>query len=241
MENNNNMKNNNVRRIPTKGTKNMNVKMNKGGFVEGVKEFMEKDIRKYIIIFGVISVVLFVLSFFSVISGYNNGEIELPTEVMSFSNQIIQLAIIEVLILIIGITPVVPIPVLGVIQMTAITQDMILRHILGLSLYPTLFLGGLVQAVSVALYTAAGFYHWKLANVKNKFDNKTSDFTFRDVRIAYYEAKKDNQKAEELKQKKVQEKIDNQKYNIDIPYLKILSVGMLSFVIGVVGIIITKI
>ncbi len=241
MEKKVNSQNKKVNKNSTKKSVNLKLEMNKKNIIEEFKSFYTKNLKKLNIIMTIICIILYVGSFITNMMAVS-GEVTLNSQVapQSLKDQIEYMFFLDLIVVIAGITPYFYISIFGVSQAILIVNDMVLRHIYGISMTSTLFIGGFVQILGIAYCVAAGLYMCNLSTKKNKYYHQ-SDFNFSDIKRHVYEIKKDEKKLEEIEKQKVAKAKEMEKYNVKIPY-KNMAIGVIiSFVIQVVGILITKI
>lgn len=222
--------------------KKLNIEMKNKDKLTELKEFYNEKIKKWHIITFIIVAVLYTITFFAQIYTLKNGGITVNPNVtpVALVDQIKESFLLSAVILIAGITPYIPLSVFGVAQAFIIVDDMILRNAYGISFVPTLYVGGLLQIVGIALSVVLGVYYCRLNTKKNKYYHH-SDFGLDDVKMQLYEIRKDEKKIEEIVKKKEAKAKEIEACNIKIPYLKLAALSLLAFAFEFIGIIVTKI
>lgn len=222
-----------------KNPRKINISIGKNNKLADLITFYNDNIKKTHIIIFVIMAILFVISFISIILSVKVGGIDIPTA-KSFLNSIKEYAMLDGVIILAGITPYFFLPVLGIVQAIIGVGDMAARYVAGLSFVPTLFLGGIIEMIGIALSIAVGIYYCKLSTKKNKYYHH-SEFSLSDVKMQIYEIRKNEEKIKELTKKKEDKNKEIQECNVKIPYLNFILLGLISFVIGFIGILIAMI
>ena len=205
-------------------------------------DFYNQKIKKSHIIILVIMVILYAIFFFTTFSDIRAGNYNLPegTVVQGFLDNVQQSAFLDFIIILAGITPYFYLSIIGVAKSVAINSYLGVRYALGASFMPTLFIGGLIQIVAVALCVAVGLYYCRLTSKKNKYYHQSS-FGFDDVKMQLYEIRKDEKKIEEMKKKKMEKAKKIEESNVKIPYLNFVLLFIVAFVVHIVGVLIAMI
>ena len=115
-----------------------------------------------------------------------------------------------------------------------------LRYVFGSTFMFTGILGGIIKVIGVGLVVAVGLYYCKLSSKKNKYYHQ-SGFTFNDVKLSFYDLRKNEKKVEELTKKKEERARKIQESNIKMPYGYFAVLGLIGFVIQAIGSLITRI
>ena len=223
--------------------KKMNVSLNSNKLLNlDIMKFYKENLMKLHIIIGIIMVILYVVAFFAYMNQYKNGLTVVNPEnaPLSLLAQIKENAVIDLVIIFAGITPYFYISILGSVQSIQVVNDMVVRHALGLSFLPTLFLGGLIQIIGYSLCIAVGLYYCRQATKKKKYYTQSS-FTFNDLKKSVYSIRKDEKKVQDIEKEQEEKARKREEYNIKIPYKYFIVFGVIAFVIETVGLIITKI
>ncbi len=227
-------------KVQNNNVKKMNVNLNANSIIEQLKKFYNENLKKKHIVISVISIILYTLTFISMM--FSSSDMSLATDVTptSLISQIRECLFLSFIIILAGITPYVPISIMGIMQAIIIVNDMVVRHICGISFMPTLYIGGLIQIIFYSLCISIGLYYCKLSTKKNKYYHQSS-FTFNDVKKQIYEIRKDDKKVEEINKKQEEKARKIQECNVKIPYLNFVILGAVSVIIEVIGVLITKI
>jgi hypothetical protein len=224
------------------GTKfNVNIKGTKDIKME-LLDFYNQRIKKLHIILLIVSVIIYVISFYTSFSSIKNGNYSLAegTVATSFMDNIKENALLDLVIIIAGITPYCFLSIIGLAQSIMVINGLAVRYALGKSFMITLFLGGLIQLIGVSLCVAIGLYFCRLSTKKNKYYHH-SEFGMDDIKMQVYEIRKDEKKIEEINKKKEEKAKKIEECNIKIPYLNFILLGAIAFVFQFIGVLITKI
>lgn len=219
-----------------KNARKINVNIgNKNEFAKQLLNFYNGNIRKKHIILSIILLVLFIayfgIKFIQLKNGTYQNIMEVP--VRGFFNMLGYEAILCLVIIGAGITPGF-LSLLGLFQFVLVVEQLSQRYFIGKGLVFTDFLGGLIQMVGISLCVAVGLYLGRLSSKRNKYDS-SSDYGFNDLKIAFYEAKKDEKKINEIKEKKNEKIKKNEVNNVKIPYFYILLLGFIAYVVEIFG------
>lgn len=225
--------------INQENSRKINISVGKNNKLAEVIKFYNEKIKKTHIIFFVITVILYTIAFIATIVSVKSGNVELIAA-KSFLDNIKEYALLDIVIILAGITPYFFLPVLGVAQSIIGVSDLASRYVSGLSFIPTLYIGGLIQMIGVSLCVAVGIYYCRLSSKKNKYYHH-SDFSFSDVKMQIYEIRKNEEKVQELAKKKEEKAKEMEKCNVKIPYMNFILLGLIAFVIGFIGILISMI
>lgn len=227
-------------KVQSNNVKKMNVNLNTNSIIEQLKKFYNENLKRKHIIITIISVILYTLTFISMM--YSSKDVSLASDIApaSLVSQIRECVFLSFIIILAGITPYVPISIMGIMQAIIIVNDMVVRHICGVSFLPTLYIGGLIQIPFYSLCVSIGLYYCKLSTKKNKYYHQSS-FTFNDVKKQIYEIRKDDKKVEEINKKQEEKARKIQECNVKIPYLNFVILGVVSVIMEIIGVLITKI
>lgn len=232
----------NSKKLDNQGTKfNVNIKGNKNTKME-LLDFYNLNIRKLHIIMIVISIILYIISFYTIFSSIKSGNYSLSSDIVapSFMNMIRENILLDIVIIIAGITPFCFLSIIGLAQAITVVKNLAIRYVLGKSFMVTAFLGGAIQLIGISLCVAVGLYYCRLATKKNKYYHH-SDFGIDDIKMQLYEIRKNNKKVEELAKKKEDKKKKIESCNVKIPYLNFVLLGAIAFVIEFIGVLIALI
>lgn len=207
-----------------------------------VLDFYNTKLKKMHIIFTVIAIVLYCIFFFSTFSSIRSGNYSLGEGVVSqgFTSMVKDTVLLDLVVIVAGITPYCFLSVIGLAQSVMIVNTLGVRYALGQSFMITCLIGGLLQVIGIALCVAVGVYYCRLATKKNKYYHH-SDFGMDDLKMQFYQIKKDEKKTKELEKAKFEKDKKIQECNVKIPYFNFLVLGVVAVVMQVVGIIITLI
>lgn len=226
----------------TKDVKKIDINMKNKDKLTEIKTFYNEKMKKAHIITSIILAVLYTIVFFIQIYSVKTGAVAVNPGAYGagFTSQVKESFLLTFVIIIAGITPYIPLSVFGVAQPFLMIQDMMVRSSLGASFTITLYLGGLLQVIGIALSVVVGVYYCKLTTKKNKYYHH-SDFGIDDVKMQLYEIRKDKKKVDEIVKKKEERAKEIEACNIKIPYLMFIAMGLAAFVLEFIGIVITKI
>ncbi len=210
-------------------------------------DFYKKEIlRKHLLLY-VISLVLFfvMLVYFSKSNNIanevseiikNSSNFNLIGKVANFKNIFTDKLLVNLILLISGITPYIYIPILGVMYSYTLVLNIIFAFNNIASNMNTTFMtiGSIVQMFGISFTSAMGIYLCKIATKKFRYNQKVN-FTFNDVKKEYYTIKKDEKKLREVleKEDKRIEKIE--KLNVKIPYKNLIISFVISSLIIIIG------
>lgn len=235
-------KNVNSNKTKKEGTKfKVNIK-GKSDIKMELMDFYNQKIKKMHIIFLVIAVILYLISFFTTFSAIKSGNYSLAegTTAPGFIYELQQNALLDLVIIIAGITPYCYLSVIGVAQSIMIVNGLAIRYALGSSFMFTALIGGLIQLIGISLCVAVGIYYCRLTTKKNKYYHH-SEFGMDDIKMQLYEIKKEEKKIEELTKKKEEKARKIEECNIKMPYLNIILLGVVAIAVQTIGILISMI
>lgn len=222
--------------------KKLNIEMKNKDKLTEIKNFYNEKMKKPHIILSVVLIVLYTIMFIAQIHAVKSGAIVVNPAAYGegFLDQVKESFLLNLVVIIAGITPYIPLSVFGVAQPFLLINDMMIRAALGASFAVTLYIGGLLQIIGIALCVVIGVYYCRLTTKKNKYYHH-SDFGIDDVKMQLYEIRKDEKKIEEIRNKKEKKAQEIEACNIKIPYLMFIALGLAAFVLEFIGIVITKI
>ena len=205
-------------------------------------DFYNRKIKKLHIIILVIMIILYAIFFFTTFSSVRSGAYTVSegTEVISFVENIKQTLLLDLVIIIAGITPYFYLSIIGVAQTFALVNSLAISYALRTCFMPTAFIGGLIQIIAVSLCIAVGLYYCRLSTKKTKYYHH-SDFGIDDLKMQVYEIRQNKEKIEEINKKKEEKAKKIQDSNVKIPYLNFALIFVVCFVVQVVGILISMI
>ena len=225
-----------------KGTKKFNVKIDTDKITSNLFTFYKDHIALIHLIVFIIGAALFVVTFFSTFIKIKNGQtvIDGTTTTKSVLDMLKEDALISFVIIFAGITPYCFLSVIGLIQILLNVQQYALRYALGNGFMLTSFLGILLQVIGITLCVAVGLYYCRLSTKKRKYYNQ-SGFGMDDIKASIYDLRKDENKLKELQQKRGEKARKIQEANVKIPYFNFLLLGIIGFVVEVIGTLIAAI
>ncbi len=225
------------KKINTNNAERLNVKVDPREGTESVLDLYNTKIKKIHIITMIIVIILFVLYF--VISFSQTRQVShLTTSTMTEQlNNTLAYSCVTILA---GIVPYFYLSFGGVAQLMPLISDFGARYTLGKSFAVSIFVGGIINCIGIALCMAIGFYYCYLTTKKRKYYN-ASQFSMDDVKLQFYEMRNQKDKIEELNKKRAKKAEEIESCNVKIPYLKLCALGLVAYVIQIIGILIAKI
>lgn len=219
----------------------VNIKGNKDVKME-LLDFYNQKIKKMHIILLIISIVLYIIAFYSTFSSIKSGNFTLTegTVASGFLDTIKENVLLDLVIIIAGITPYCFLSIIGIAQAIMCVNGLGINYALGKSFAFTSFLGGAIELIGLSLCIAIGIYYCRLSTKKNKYYHH-SDFGMDDIKMQFYEIRKDEKKLDELTKKKEEKAKKIEECNIKIPYLNFVLLGAVAFIIQFIGVLITRI
>ena len=198
--------------------------------------FYREHIIKLHIIFTIITFVIFIVTFVYTFSKIKSGDYIVADSIQAKSlfELIKYNGFLSLVIIIAGITPFFYISAIGIAQGMALVDELALRYAFHSSFYFTSLIGGLIQIVGIGLCIAVGLYYCKLSSKKYKYYHHSS-FGMDDIKERFFDIRKDEKKLEKLKMKREEKARKIQEANIKIPYFNIILLGIIGFLIQVVG------
>lgn len=143
---------------------------------------------------------------------------------------------IVLIIVIAGITPYLYVSSLGVFFAPQIAEEII--KILSVANSPhnivLMCIGAIIQFVGLSLAIATGIFWCGISGKRRKYMNGT-DKSFLDVKKELYSLTNNKKKLKELEKKRKEKNEKIQKYNVEIPYLTLITSFVISFIIVVIG------
>ena len=184
----------------------------------------------------VVALVLYAISFFTTFPKIKSGAVSVdPTSVAKgLGTMLRDNALLCFVIIFAGITPFCFLSIIGIAQSALVVDQLALRYALGSSFLATAFIGGLIEVIGVSLCVAVGIYYCRLSTKKNKYYHQSS-FGMDDIKESFYDLRKDEKKMEELKKKREEKARKIQEANVKIPYFYFLLLGVLAYLVQVVG------
>lgn len=226
--NNNSKKKNNI--------KKMNLNMNNAQD-ETVLDLYNTKLKKINIITTIVMLVIYVISFITTFAGIGA---KAPTNVETVMSQIQNMLAFSAVVILAGVVPYCYLSFLGVIQIITLMNDFGIRYTYGISSAPALFIGGIITCIGISICMSAGFYLCYLTTKKRKYYN-ASQFSMDDVKMQLYQMRDNKEKIEQMEKKQQEKAKKAEENNIKIPYLKISIIGVVGYVIEMIGLFISKI
>ena len=225
--------------IKTEKSKKLNnkIKFESKGEKETIVDFYNSKIKKIHIVVSIITLIFYVIMFVVSVRTPENYVNNVAATLKSQTNYI---GLFTFLMLFTGTVPYFFLAFLGELEVLYIIGDFGTRLALEKSLGVSLFVGGAINMIGLALSMALGFYGCYLTTKRRKYYN-ASQFSMADIKMHYYLLRKDDKKAEEYENKKLEKAKKAENNNVKIPYLNIIILGVVSFVIQMIGLLISKI
>lgn len=229
-------------KVKNNETKKFKININSNDIKMQVMDFYNQKIKKMHIVFLVIMLALFAVMFFSSFSAIRSGKFSVAEGAtpIGLLDSLKQNLFLDIVIIIAGITPYCFLSVIGTAQSLTLVNELALRYATHRSMMVTCLIGGILEIIGVSLCVAIGLYYCRLSTKKNKYYHH-SDFGMDDVKMQLYEIRKQEDKLKELTKKKEEKAKKIEECNIKIPYFNFMILGVISFVIQIVGILIAHI
>ena len=93
---------------------------------------------------------------------------------------------------------------------------------------------GTIYCLGASLCIAVGIYYCYLSSKKRKYYNKLG-YTFDDIKASFYDLRKDQAKIDEFNKKRKEKIKENEKNNVKIPYIYMILLGVIGFVVETIG------
>ena len=216
--------------------KRFKVNVGNESFVSKVMSFYKKNIVKIHVIVSIIYVLLFMVVFFGELFKYKNGEVTISNlkSIASIIENIRDNAFYSFVVIFAGITPYFFLSAIGVFYGIFIAERLFYRCAVGASLTFTSVLGGTIYCLGASLCIAVGIYYCYLSSKKRKYYNKLG-YTFDDIKASFYDLRKDQAKIDEFNKKRKEKIKENEKNNVKIPYIYMILLGVIGFVVETIG------
>lgn len=229
-------------KVKNNETKKFKININSNDIKMQVMDFYNQKIKKMHIVFLVIMLALFAVMFFSSFSAIRSGKFSVAEGAtpIGLLDSLKQNLFLDIVIIIAGITPYCFLSVIGTAQSLTLVNELALRYATHRSMMVTCLVGGILEIIGVSLCVAIGLYYCRLSTKKNKYYHH-SDFGMDDVKMQLYEMRKQEDKLKELTKKREEKAKKIEECNIKIPYFNFMILGVISFVIQIVGILIAHI
>lgn len=210
-------------------------------------DFYKKEIlRKHLFLY-VISLILFFIMLVYFLGSNNianeiseiiksESNLNAMGKMQNFKNIFTDKLLVNLVLLISGITPYIYIPILGVMySYTLVLNILSAFNNIAVNMSPTLMtIGSIVQMFGISLTSATGIYLCKIATKKFRYNQKMN-FTFNDIKKEYYTIKKDEEKLNEVLEKEGKRIEKIEKLNVKIPYKNIIISFVISSLIIIIG------
>ena len=213
----------------------VDIKSNEGVISQALKLYVSKLKIVHIVVFVVV-IIFYISAFYVTFNKIGNGNyfISDGTIAKGFVGMFNENIALSFIIILAGITPFFYLSILGVAQPTLLVDQIALRYIFHSTHPVTGFIGGMIEMVGLSLYIAVGLYFCKLSTKKNKYYHQ-SDFGIDDLKTTFYDLRKDNKKIEEMKLKKEKKAKKIEESNVKIPIVSFIILGLIGFIIEMIG------
>jgi uncharacterized membrane protein YhaH (DUF805 family) len=204
--------------------------------------FYNKNLRKTHVIVYILSLIafaIFMIAFIKNLAQMNQFISEIKTTTVHsnvFINIIKEKIPLVLLIIFSGITPLVFIPIIGIVGFPYILST----QLMNMSVINMLVacIGSIIQIFGVSLAVSAGIYYCNCSTKKFRY-NQAITFGMDDVKAQIYEATKKEDKLKELKQKNLLKVEKREKLNVKIEYKGLIMTGIISILIVAAATLIT--
>lgn len=193
-------------------------------------EFYKQNLKKKHLISIIVCLIVFVIFLIADIQEYSGIELSIPKE--SYLDNLSENAMLSFIIIFAGITPYCFLSVLGFSAMYGIASKVALIYVVKGSLVGLILNCILVLIASVAysLCIATGIHYCSLSSKKFTYSQKKG-FKFSDLKLSIYKLRKNENKIEELEEKKKLDYEKAEKLNVKIPYMNLAISLIISIVI----------
>ena len=196
--------------------------------------------NKYRLLSIITTIVVIVVYIISFVMSFGGTGAMVSTQVEPLMTQIKNMLAFSVVVILAGLVPYFFISFGGIAEVIALMGDFGTRYNYGISSPISLFIGGLIASIGIAICISTGFYLCYLTTKKRKYYN-ASDFGMDDVKMQLYQIRKNEEKIKEMENKKLKKAKEAEKNNIKIPYLKLSVIGAVGFIFQIIGLLISKI
>ena len=213
----------------------VDIKSNEGVISQALKLYVSKLKIVHIVVFVVV-IIFYISAFYVTFNKIESGNyfISDGTIAKGFVGMFNENIALSFIIILAGITPFFFFFFLGVAQPTLLVDQIALRYIFHSTHPVTGFIGGMIEMVGLSLCIAVGLYFCKLSTKKNKYYHQ-SDFGIDDLKTTFYDLRKDNKKIEEMKLKKEKKAKKIEESNVKIPIVSFIILGLIGFIIEMIG------
>ena len=238
----------NKKEIETKEEKNINFKYI---IKDYFKFYKQKLMRKHIITYIICLIVFFVIIAWlisKINSTPNIAELAENAKIISENSKGVFSLIISkkipliFMIIFAGIAPYFFIPVLGIGASYSLAVDIVTNFnvLTGKSSVIPMCIGAIIELIAVSLAIATGVEYCILSTKKWRY-SRNQDYSMIDFKRTLYEATNNKKKLNEINKKKQERDAKNEKNNVKIPYVYLLTSFVISVIVIAIGTIIAKV
>lgn len=238
----------NKKEIETKEEKNINFKYI---IKDYFKFYKQKLMRKHIITYIICLIVFFVIIAWlisKINSTPNIAELAENAKIISENSKGVFSLIISkkipliFMIIFAGIAPYFFIPVLGIGASYSLAVDIVTNFnvLTGKSSVIPMCIGAIIELIAVSLAIATGVEYCILSTKKWRY-SRNKDYSMLDFKRTLYEATNNKKKLNEINKRKQERDAKNEKNNVKIPYVYLLTSFAISVIVITIGTIIAKV
>ena len=238
----------NKKEIETKEEKNINFKYI---IKDYFKFYKQKLMRKHIITYIICLIVFFVIIAWlisKINSTPNIAELAENAKIISENSKGVFSLIISkkipliFMIIFAGIAPYFFIPVLGIGASYSLAVDIVTNFnvLTGKSSVIPMCIGAIIELIAVSLAIATGVEYCILSTKKWRY-SRNKDYSMLDFKRTLYEATNNKKKLNEINKRKQERDAKNEKNNVKIPYVYLLTSFAISVIVIAIGTIIAKV
>ena len=238
----------NKKEIETKEEKNINFKYI---IKDYFKFYKQKLMRKHIITYIICLIVFFVIIAWlisKINSTPNIAELAENAKIISENSKGVFSLIISkkipliFMIIFAGIAPYFFIPVLGIGASYSLAVDIVTNFnvLTGKSSVIPMCIGAIIELIAVSLAIATGVEYCILSTKKWRY-SRNQDYSMLDFKRTLYEATNNKKKLNEINKRKQERDAKNEKNNVKIPYVYLLTSFAISVIVITIGTIIAKV
>ena len=238
----------NKKEIETKEEKNINFKYI---IKDYFKFYKQKLMRKHIITYIICLIVFFVIiawliskinSTPNIVELAENAKIISENSKGVFSLIISKKIPLIFMIIFAGIAPYFFIPVLGIGASYSLAVDIVTNFnvLTGKSSVIPMCIGAIIELIAVSLAIATGVEYCILSTKKWRY-SRNKDYSMLDFKRTLYEATNNKKKLNEINKRKQERDAKNEKNNVKIPYVYLLTSFAISVIVIAIGTIIAKV
>lgn len=238
----------NKKEIETKEEKDINFKY----IIKDYFRFYKQNLmRKHIITYIICLIVFFVIIAWlisKINSTPNIAELAENAKIISENSKGVFSLIISkkipliFMIIFAGIAPYFFIPVLGIVASYSLAVDIVTNFnvLTGKSNVIPMCIGAIIELIAVSLAIATGIEYCILSTKKWRY-SRNQDYSMIDFKRTLYEATNNKKKLNEINKRKQERDAKNEKNNVKIPYVYLLTSFVISVIVIAIGTIIAKV